>query len=378
VATTLIEGGELYRPERSGPGSVLMIGGTIVKVGEVDRRALDRLAIPYEVIDATNCIVAPGLIDPHEHLLGGSGEGGFRKQTPEIRPGEIVLGGITTVVGCLGVDTTMKNMAGLLARAKALKECGLSAYLWTGGYEVPPTPLTTSVRNDILFIDEIIGVGEVALSDERSMDPDARELARVVHDAFIGGHLAGKAGVTHFHVGPGTKRLAILRTVLEQFEVQPQWIYPTHIERSEKLMDEAIDLAQRGATVDIDVVEEDLLKWITYYRSHGGPLDNLTISSDASITAPSFVLEQLRACVLDGHHQLEDLLPIATSNTARTLGLPRKGRITEGADADVLVLDRSTLQLTQLIARGQRVVADGVSRIADDGLSSQRLLQLRP
>src|SRR3712207_8892687 len=53
---------------------------------------------------------------PHEHLLGGSGEGGFSAQTPEIRVGEILLGGITTVVGTLGVDTTMRNMPGLIGR----------------------------------------------------------------------------------------------------------------------------------------------------------------------------------------------------------------------------------------------------------------------
>jgi beta-aspartyl-dipeptidase (metallo-type) len=54
------------------------------------------------VIDATDCIVTPGFIDPHQHLLGGSGEKGFASQTPEIYPSEIVSAGITTVVGLLG------------------------------------------------------------------------------------------------------------------------------------------------------------------------------------------------------------------------------------------------------------------------------------
>jgi beta-aspartyl-dipeptidase (metallo-type) len=61
------------------------------------------------------------------------------------------------VVGCLGVDTTMKTMAGLLAKAKGLKEEGLSAFLWTGGYDVPPTNIIGTPRNDIMFIEEIIG-----------------------------------------------------------------------------------------------------------------------------------------------------------------------------------------------------------------------------
>ena len=66
--------------------------------------------------------MVPGLIDPHIHLLGGSGETGFSTQTPEFFISEIVRFGVTTVVGTLGVDTTMKTMAGLLAKVKALTE----------------------------------------------------------------------------------------------------------------------------------------------------------------------------------------------------------------------------------------------------------------
>src|SRR5689334_1528331 len=110
---TLIENGDVYAPEPLGRASLLLAAGRVLKVGEVDRRAVDRLGVPYEVIDARGGVVAPGLIDPHEHLLGGSGERGFATQTPEIFLSEIVGGGITAVVGCLGVDTTMKTMPGL-------------------------------------------------------------------------------------------------------------------------------------------------------------------------------------------------------------------------------------------------------------------------
>src|SRR3954447_18265318 len=116
----------------------------MLKLCPVDPGALDRLGAEYEVIDAAGCAVTPGLIDPHEHLLGGSGEGGVSKQTPEIHLTEIVSAGITTVVGCLGVDTTMKTMPGLLGRVKALREEGVTAYLWTGGYNVPPSSILGS------------------------------------------------------------------------------------------------------------------------------------------------------------------------------------------------------------------------------------------
>ena len=74
---TLIENGEVYAPEPRGRESILIDLGKIIKTGEVDRRGLDLLKVEYEVIDASGRIVIPGLIDPHEHLLSGSGEDGF-------------------------------------------------------------------------------------------------------------------------------------------------------------------------------------------------------------------------------------------------------------------------------------------------------------
>src|SRR3954463_14792461 len=104
---TLIENGDVLAPEPLGPRSVLLTDGKIAKVGEVSRSAVEALGVECSVIDASGCIVAPGLIDPHQHLLGGSGEGGFNLQSPEFFIGEIVRWGITSVVGVLGVDTTM-------------------------------------------------------------------------------------------------------------------------------------------------------------------------------------------------------------------------------------------------------------------------------
>ncbi len=259
---TLIENGEVYSPERLGRQSILLVDGKIGKIGEIDRRAVEAVGLDCEIIDASSCIVAPGLIDPHQHLLGGSGEEGFSTQTPEFFIGEIVRHGITTVVGVLGADTTMKTLPGLLAKVKGLEEEGLNAFMWTGGYNVPPTSIMQNVRDDVMFLDEVIGVGEVAISDLRSMDPDPRELAKVATHSYVGGMLARKAGLTHFHVGEGRGRLAPLRELIEEYEVEPEWLYVTHIERSEALMREAIQLADRGAAVDIDTVEEDLPRWL--------------------------------------------------------------------------------------------------------------------
>src|SRR5215203_391083 len=153
---TIIEGGDLYAPEPRGVQSLLLIRGAIARIGKVDRRAVEALGLPVEVIDAAGCVVAPGIVDPHEHLIGGSGERGFASQTPEVALSELIAGGITTVVGCLGVDTTTRTMAALVAKAKGLNDEGLTAYVYSGGYDVPPASLTGSLRADLLFVDQVI------------------------------------------------------------------------------------------------------------------------------------------------------------------------------------------------------------------------------
>jgi beta-aspartyl-dipeptidase (metallo-type) len=356
---TLIEGGRVYDPDPCGVQSVLLADGHVGKVGEINRKALESLGAEYEIIDATGCLVVPGLIDPHIHLLGGSGETGFSTQTPEFFISEIVRFGITTVVGTLGVDTTMKTMPGLLAKVKALKEHGLNAFCWSGGYDVPPNSILDSVREDIMFIEEVIGAGEIAISDERALAPDPRDLARTATHAHIGGMLARKAGLMHVHVGESERRLQPLRDVLEGFDVEPSWFYATHIERTEKLMDEALELAKQGMPCDVDVVERDLHRWVRYWRDHGGPRELLTVSSDASMTSPAGVWMQLRDCVLNHGFTLEQVLPLATRNTARILKLREKGELRIGCAGDILLLEEDSLEIVHVLSHGKMVVRDG-------------------
>src|SRR5687767_11023918 len=100
----LIEGGELYDPEPRGRSMVLIIGDRVARCGAVDAEQLARAGFEVETVDARGCFVLPGLIDAHEHLIGGSGERSFSSQTPEIQLEELARAGVTSVVGCLGVD----------------------------------------------------------------------------------------------------------------------------------------------------------------------------------------------------------------------------------------------------------------------------------
>jgi beta-aspartyl-dipeptidase (metallo-type) len=294
-------------------------------------------------VDATGCIVVPGFIDPHQHLLGGSGEGSLALQTPELFLREIVRAGITSVVGTLGVDTTMKTIAGLLARAKALDEEGVSAWIWTGGYNIPPTTVMRSIREDMLFVDEVVGAGEVAISDERGLNQSAQELAKHVRDTHVGGLLSGKAGVTHVHVGEEETRLEPLRELIEDFRIKR----------------EAIDLANAGAHVDFDVVNQDLAEWLEFFIENGGPIDRLTISSDTDSTTPDLYYQQICGLVLRHGYSLDMVLPLITTNPASVLKLQRKGCIEPGKDADIVIIDASSLEIRDVIARGRRMMADG-------------------
>jgi beta-aspartyl-dipeptidase (metallo-type) len=374
----LIENGELYAPQSLGRQRILIVDDVIARIGrDLTAGLLESAGIEVDVIDASGCVVTPGFIDPHEHLLGGSGESGFSSQTPEISMTEIASAGITTVVGCLGVDTTMKTLPGLLAKAKGLKEEGLNSYIFSGGYNVPPTTITSSIRDDLLFIEEVIGAGEIAISDRRSSEPALAELARLVSDAQIGGMLARKSGITHFHVGPGEGRLSSLRQLVDSFDVEPAWLYPTHVTRSEALIKEAVDHSRSGGFVDMDTADENLPQSVRSYLDNGGDLNKLTVSSDASITGPHLLYEQIRACIECGF-PLPDVLALVTANTADVLQLHNKGRLDVGKAADILVLRKETLEIIEVISLGRRLVKNGRVAVRENFLTdSNRRITLR-
>jgi beta-aspartyl-dipeptidase (metallo-type) len=356
---TLITNGEVYAPRPLGRMDVLIAAGKIVRVGAVDRHALDALGVEYRVLEARGCYVVPGFIDPHVHLLGGSGESGFNTQTPEFHLSEIVQDGTTTVVGTLGVDATMKTMAGLLARAKGLKADGLNAYVWTGGYDAPHASILGSVREDVMFIEEVIGAGEVAISDPRAMQLTTPQLGKLLSDTHVGGMLSGKAGIVHFHVGELPTRLQPLRDVLDAGGVEPCWMYATHLNRSDELMEEGVELAKKGMFVDVDTIEGDAHRWLRLYMDAGGPPENFTFSSDASATGTGKLYQAVRSCVVEHDFPLEQILSHVTLNTARILKLPQKGEIATGKVGDAVVLGRDDLDVVHVVSRGVPLVEDG-------------------
>lgn len=365
---TLIQNGELYSPDFLGKKDLLCLEDKISKIGSIDQ-SIHQLNLPIEVIDATDCYLFPGFIDPHEHLIGGSGEKGFESKTPEITFNELIEAGITTVVGCLGVDTITLSPAALLAKVKGLNNSGVTAFMYSGGYNVPPITLTDSVQKDILFINEVIGIGEIAIADCRSSQPTFQQLLSLMSESYVAGILSGKSGVCHIHVGDGNERLQLLREILDSRLVPASLIYPTHLERSEALMLEGIELTKHGITIDLDTVDEDLVKWLKFYKENNGDLKKITISSDAGIPSPSNLFNQIRECFFELKIPLENLIPLVTRNTASVLKLRNKGELLEGYDADIIVVGKKDFELKFVIAKGKILFRQGQVTVPDFALA---------
>jgi beta-aspartyl-dipeptidase (metallo-type) len=376
---TLIKNADIYAPEPLGVGHLLLGGGKVLYVGS-QLPALDA-SLLADTLDLEGAPLIPGLIDCHVHVTGGGGEDGFSTQAPPVPLSRFTRHGITSVVGLLGTDDETRSTANLLARVRALREEGLSAWCWTGGYHVPPTTLTGSVRTDIVNIDCIIGLGELAISDHRSSQPGFDELARLASEVHVAGLISRKAGVLHLHLGDGPRGLELVRRLLDETELPPGVFHPTHVNRKKELFEEACALSRKNVVIDVTAfpVAEGENAWSaadawSRFHEQACPAENLTISSDGGGCLPVFdrngrmvkmdfatsagLPETLRELAGRGYG-LDQVLPSMTTNVARLLKLENKGRIEAGADADFVCLG-DALDVRHVMARGQWMVQDKV------------------
>ena len=331
----LLRNAHVHAPEPLGLQHLLLGGGRILWMGPTLSELPATLAV--ETLDLEGRRLLPGLIDAHVHVTGGGGEAGFRTRVPPQGVSRFTRAGITTVIGLLGTDDVARG---------------------------PPQPtLTGSVRGDLVFIEALIGIGELAISDHRSSQPSFDELLRLASDAHVAGLMTGKAGVLHLHLGDGARGLELVRQALAQSELPPRVFHPTHVNRRKALFEEALALAAQGCTIDLTAfpVEEGEDAWsaadgLIRFLDSGAPAQNITISSDAGGCLPVFdgdghvcrmgvgesgaLLETLREVLTRGV-PLERALPAFTRNPAGLLRLADKGRIRVGADADLLVLDEA-------------------------------------
>lgn len=376
----IIKDGIVLKPNYVGKKDILIAGNKI----EVIDDEINLSGIEYEVIDAKGCYVIPGLIDSHVHICGGGGEGGYRTRTPEIMLTDITMAGVTTVVGVLGTDGTSRTMSNLLAKTYALNEEGITAFSYTGSYQIPVRTVTGSITDDLILIEKIIGIGEIAVSDHRSSFPTVDELTRIVSDVRIGGMLSGKAGIINLHLGDNKNPLDIIYELLNNSSIPITQFLPTHMNRNEWIIKDAIEFGKRGGYIDLTtsttpqfIEEGEVLcsKAVKTLLENGVDLNQITISSDGQGSLPVFdemgrlkelkvgksssIIESIRELYFNEKIELEKSIKVATSNPAEILKLKNKGYIEIGYDADIVLLSEEDLEIDTVIARGNIMVRSG-------------------
>lgn len=378
---TLLKNAHVIAPEDLGVKDILVAGEKIAMIGE-------GLSLPAiydcEVVDCEGNYVVPGFIDSHVHLIGGGGEGGYATRTPEIQLTDITTSGVTTVLGLLGTDGVTRHVASLLAKARGLEDEGITAYIYSGSYEIPTPTITGSVRNDIILIDKVIGTGEIAMCDHRSSQSPKEAYQQITAEARVGGMLSGKAGVVNMHLGDGEDGLKMLYEITKNGEIPKTQIIPTHVNRNKRLFKEAIEWAKQGGIMDVtssvspetgsshSVKSSEAVKQAL---EAGVNIENITMSSDGNGSMPIFdeagnnigvgvasqisILNEFRDMMQKENIAITDAIKIITSNIAKFTKLyPKKGCLANNSDADILVLDKD-LQLQHVWARGTHMVENG-------------------
>ena len=380
----LIQNAKVYSPEPLGRKDVLIGGNKILKVE-------DHIGLPagfeIEIIDASGMLLVPGLIDNHVHIAGAGGEGGPSTRTPELTLSRMFEGGVTTVIGCLGTDGFTRTVESVLMKAKSIRHEGGSAWIWTGAYQVPSPTITGDIGKDLALIEEVIGVGELSISDHRSSCPTTEELIRITAHARVGGMLGKKAGVINIHMGDAKNPFMPLHEVVRKSELKYTQFLPTHCNRNDYIFEDS-KLYGKSGYIDITTSSwpyfmDEEIKPSTALKlllEAGVPDSHITFSSDSCGSLPGFDekgnliklemglpsanLRELSDAVIKEKLPLEIALKVLTSNVATILKLHGKGFIAPGMDADLLLLN-SGMEMVHLLAMGKWAVKE--SRVVMKG-----------
>jgi len=294
---------------------------------------------------------------------------------PELQLGMMYEGGVTTVIGCLGTDGITRTVESVLMKVKALRAQGVSAWMYTGAYQVPTPTITGDVAKDIALFEEIIGVGEIAISDHRSSVPSVAELARITAQARVAGMIGGKAGIVNVHMGDARDPFRPLHEVVASTMMGYRQFVPTHCNRNPYIFEDAKEYGKKGYLditassypydKDVEIKPSVALK---HLLEAGVPAGHITFTSDGCGSLPNFdsegrlvsidmglpssILREIKEAVLEDNIPLETALKVATSNPAEILKLKGKGFIREGFDADLLLLDEG-FNIIHLMAMGR-------------------------
>ncbi len=363
----LLKNAYVFSPSEVGKRDILICGERIISV----EKRIPKLPLDVDVIDLKDMVITPGFVDLHMHFAGAGGEGSPLNRTPWLTVKDIAGAGVTTAVGLLGTDGWTRSLLGLLQKAYALELEGISTYIYVGSYQVPVVTITGSIATDIIAIEKVVGVGEIAIGDHRSSWPTVDEMVKIASEVRVAAMLSGKVGLVHLHTGSHRDPLEVVKEVLKSTDIPSYHFLPTHMNRNEDVLDVAMDYAINGGFVDLTAVTRELSASVAtvYLVNNGVELERITISSDGGGSLPAFDekgnLKEMRVAsprvLLEEFVELrdkigvEDALKPFTVNPAARLGLRHKGRIDVGMDADILVFSKS-FELKGVIAKGRKLL----------------------
>ena len=184
------------------------------------------------------------------HILGGGGAAGFGSRGPETSFSETVLAGTTTVVGVVGVDQEGRDLKTLYAKTKSLEFRGITAKMFTCGFDTEVT-ITGSIKSDIYLVDNVIGA-KCCVSDRRG--------AQTTYDESEEGHghlrpwvacFRARPVLLHIHMGDAPAGLMPVMEAQQETAVMIKNVVPTHINRNELLMEQGLAWAKNGGVLDL-------------------------------------------------------------------------------------------------------------------------------
>ena len=368
----LIKNAHVFAPTDLGKKEVLMVGENVVAIGE----DLPAWLPDTEVIDAKGQIMTPGFFDQHIHVTGGGGEGGPVSRTPEIMLSELVACGTTSLVGVSGTDFVTRSIENLLAKVRALKTEGVSAWMYTSNYKYPPTTMSGSVSQDMFLVPECLGV-KIALGDHRSSFPTLDEVLALLAEIRVGGMIAGKTGFLHIHTGniPGSFDM-YKEIVARGFPIKH--IRPTHCGRIRHVFDAAVEFAKAGGYIDITTGAsccfEHPAQAVVAALEAGVDPTHITLSTDGHGSVPRFNekgemvglgvggvagnLTEVKRLITEHGMPIEKAITFISSNVGQALGLAGQGVIEVGGCANACLFNDS-LELTTVVSRNRVMMRNG-------------------
>lgn len=410
IFDTLITNATVIDPEAQGATQVGILGGRIAAL-------LDRgtAAVARTVIDASGCILLPGLVDAHAHLRE---PGLTHKEDFSSGTHASALGGVTTVLDMPTDDPWTATALQLsdkmaMARNHIHVDVGFQAVVSRDLDLIPPLRelrpvsfelFTADVPQSFLFettddvtealkrlhiADTLIGIspgdqslllgslhrqrsGDVAaFLDSRPALAEAQGISRAILAAAVTG---SRVHVRQINSSLGVDTWKRMRSLADvSVETTPQNLYFT-----------AQDYPTRGADVkasppfrskaDVDAlrkaVADGLIDIIgTDHAPHTREEKATPYAAFADIPGGMPGLQTLLATMLklvdDGLIGLPDIARMCARNPAERFGLGRhKGRIAVGYDADILVInprERHTVRDADQVSKAGYTPYDGLS-----------------